>query len=305
MKQTTNEDIEFLQKFFNNFETQIRFAKNKRIKPALVLEVPSNCHPDYNCIFCPKKLDEEKLLDLNNVKIKLEKNKQYKIDTLVLAGSNPLNHPQIIDILKVVSNYFENISTFGFVEKLKSDSFTKDIKNAGLTEISLPLYSKEERAHNKIVGKNNFKDTIESIANLKRMGIKTFIHSILLKDNIKTLSSTEDYVKNELKLPFIIIPFRPKKGLDKKDLIVGYSDMIYTLKNKGLSSLVGFPLCVQRKIQEKRTNSNEISSIMKLYILLQNFHKLKKCKHCNENHKCNGLFKPFYTNLQAESIIPF
>lgn len=300
-EKVSNENRRFLNLFFTSFRAQLDFMKNSHLPKMLAIEVPSDCYPDYNCVFCHRKDNEEKPVDLRGLEERLKLNRKLDINMLVIAGSEPFNHPQIMDIIGICSEYFSQISAFGLVERLKDMSFVKKIKKAGITEISLPLYSADEKIHNAIVGKDNFQDTLASIHNLKKNDIKTFLHSVMLKSNIAALPATEQYAKR-LKLPFITIPFRPKKGLNEQELLVGYSDMIAFLKDKNIMSLVGFPLCVQKEIQKKSVSHDNISGIMKLYILLQKFHKLKICRGCKEYSHCSGFFMPFEADAQSGEI---
>jgi organic radical activating enzyme len=305
MKPSYNEDNEFLGKFFESFELQEKMIREKRFPRQLAIEVPSNCYPGKNCIFCSRKDNEEKPIDIVKIGKRIEEGVKSGIRKVVIAGSEPFNHPQIMDIIQLCSKYFEEISTFGLPERMRDEKFVDKIKKVGITEISMPIYSASRDEHNLIVGKNNFDDTILSVMNLKKAGISVFAHSILLKKNIGGIAATQEYVKNELAIPFIVIPFRPKKGLDEKDILAGYLHMIKALKGKGITSLAGFPLCVQKEIQEEKVPESNISGIMKCYLLLQKFHKLKKCRECVKYEKCNGLFIPFAAKLDSEAINPF
>jgi len=107
-----------------------------------------------------------------------------------------------------------------------------------------------------------------------------------------------------LGVPFVVIPFRPKAGLLEDKLHVNYSDMKKTLKD-GLHSLVGYPLCVQEKIQTNQVNSDQLSDILKIYILLQKYVKLKICRKCKKTKVCQGFFKTYQSPIDYDDIIPF
>jgi hypothetical protein len=104
----------------------------------------------------------------------------------------------------------------------------------------------------------------------------------------------------------VTLPIRPKDSqIQYEDLVPRYEDMVLKLHGR-VNSLLGFPLCVISKIQEKiLLPEEEIADSMKLYLIGQNFVKLKRCSECRLKHKCAGTFKEYIKIFGDKMIIPF
>jgi hypothetical protein len=88
------------------------------------------------------------------------------------------------------------------------------------------------------------------------------------------------------------VPVRAKmSNFAYQDLVPSYQTMINKLNTE---YLVGFPLCITSKIQKKMiADASLISDSMKIYLLDQNFVKLKKCRSCPVYKKCPGTFRKY------------
>lgn len=305
IKKMKNENVELLNKFFYDFNIQNQVLEPLGLENLVSIEIPSNCYKGYNCVFCNRKDDEEKNVDLKELEDRILKLEDKDGKKMIIAGSNPLNHPDFFEIINFISKYFSYISTFGLPEKLQDTSYVKKLVKTNIKEISLPLYSKDPLVHDQIVGlKGNYDCTIKSIKNLKEAGIKVFIHSLLLKQNIKEISALEVFVANKLNCPFVIIPYRPKEGNNEENIYLNYNEIVQGLKDQRVTSLYAFPLCVQEIIENKQ-DSIDTSHILKLYVNVQKFTKLGICRECKKNKLCKGTLLPCNSELNDSCIKPF
>jgi len=279
-------------------EDQTFFREKLRIRP-YILHITNNCVN--NCLFCKNK--DVPITPLEVIEYNLKGNVEKKIEKVCIVGNEPLNHPKILDILNLCKKYgFKKIEVMTSGSLLSDKDFVKTLLNKGVTSFSLPLYSSKEEEHDLIVqNKGDFEKTIQGIKNVNQSA-EVFIHTNLLKQNISSIHELELFVKN-LKSKFCILPLRPKTmNLPYSEIAPSYSDMIKHLK---VNSLLGFPLCVIKKIQKNIfIDSEKISDSIKIYMLDQNYTKLGRCKECKYYNMCVGTFKEMIKNYGSKDLIP-
>jgi len=291
-------------KYISNFlrakiEEQMEISKKYSLGiEACILHVNNNC--ENNCIFCKNK--NIPITSLENIEYRIMKNADHKYKKLCLVGNEPLNHPEIIKILKICKkNCFSHIEVMTSGMYLTDMEFVKKIKTLGAKSFSLPIYSIDQAIHDKIVGRRgDFKDLTKALDNLRKLNLEVYIHTNLLKQNLNELSDIEKYTK-KFTNNFCILPLRCKTSNYKySELMPDYKDIINKVKS---SALVGFPVCVKRKISNDLfIDSKIISSAIKVYLLDQNYIKLKECKKCLYSSKCVGTFEEYVKIYGVEEI---
>lgn len=278
-----------------NAPHQFKITLPHKSSKILILSFKGGC--SRKCIFCsphiakiPFKKNNLKLL---NKRLENIRRKNKKLKKLYLVSHEPLLHPQIIGILEMASKYFKEILTFGCAKILSNNSFVNALKNTNLTCLQIPLYSTVPEIHDFIVGiKGDFSETLKAIENLRRTKIKIYTHSILLKHNIHHLIKDEKFIKNKLSLPFTVSPLKKRKtGKNYTKFQPSFSEIFHYLK--GIDSMVGFPLCVTKKVQKRVLIKNkELSDVLKVYLfghIAEDKHfKIKRCKMCKLSAYCNG-----------------
>lgn len=257
-----------------------------------------------NCLFCKHK--EEEFSDFFRVEMKLSDNLRIKSRKLCIIGNEPLLHPEIEKILGLTKKYgFSAIEIMTSGERLSDESFCRRIIDKGVTSFSLPIFAREKKVHDFVVGREgSFCQVIKGIKNALAAKADIFVHTNLIKQNIDQIKDLEAFVKEELRLPFVILPIRPKtSNLSFQELIPSYGQVIQKLK--GINSLLGFPLCVIKRAQSVLFKTEaEISDSMKLYLLDQKFTKVKACKSCIHFNRCLGLFKEYGYFYPLDTIRP-
>lgn len=287
---SSNEHPLFIPIVKGDFFQQQRLLGKLGMK-TLYLYVDGSC--SNNCIFCRHK--DDKFGDLLKLEIKLKSNRKIKIKKLCIIGNEPLLHPEIKDIVLIAKKYgFREIEVMTSGELLANRYFTRNLIKSGVSSFSIPLFSHREAVHDSIVGtRGSFSKVFQGIREALNSKAKVFVHTNLLKQNIDDLIGLEQLIRHGFKLPFAILPIRPKTAnVAFKDLMPSYNTIIAKLK--GIRSFLGFPLCVVSKIQKDLfIKEDEIADSVKLYLLDQRFSKIRVCKECFYYQKCLGIFREY------------
>ncbi len=258
-----------------------------------------------NCLFCRHK--QEDFSDIFKIEARLRSNLKIGAVKLSVIGNEPLLHPEIGQILRLAKKYgFRNIEMMTSGELLGRRDFFREIIEAGASSFSLPIFSREEKTHDAIVGrKGSLGMILAGIKNAMDYSTKVFVHTNLIRQNLDHLPGLERFVKEGLSLPFVILPVRPKTAnLAYEKLVPSYGAIIKKLRHT--ESLVGFPLCVVNKVQKNLfKDKDELSQSIKLYLLDQNFIKLRSCAECSYKNKCLGVFKDHFYLYPKDRLEPF
>ncbi|MDD4907552.1 MAG: radical SAM protein [Candidatus Omnitrophica bacterium] len=268
----------------------------------LYLETP--CSND--CIFCRHK-DCVMPSDFFKAELKLKDNLKIGAKKLCIIGNDPLLYPEIPEILGLAKKYgFREIEIMTSGESLADTAFCRALINKGASAFSLPIFSDDPDLHDHIVGrKGSFEKVIRGVKNALKYKAGVFIHTNLIKQNLDHIPALENFVRQELKAPFVILPIRPKTAnLSFAELMPSYAEIIDKLR--GVRSLLVLPLCVVQRIQQDkfRAGGSQISDSMKLYFLDQRFLKPGICKNCSYSHACPGLFKEYAQLYGLDEIKP-
>lgn len=298
----SNEHPQFIPIIKNEFIVQ-----HEKLSPlginAVFLYIEGPCGND--CLFCKRK-EGSSFDDLFIIEQKLQRNLKLSLKKLCLIGNEPLFHPDIINVIKIAKRCrFEEIEILTSGELLSSSVFLENILKAGASSFSMPIFASESFLHDHITGsKSSHEKLLKAISNIQKAGAEIFLHTNLLKQNIDDMIYLQHLVKNILGLPFVILPIRPKTAnLSFAQLMPDFEEI--KSKLSGATSLLGFPLCVTKEIQDNIfPPSCDISDSMKLYFLDQKFIKAKKCASCCYVNRCAGFFKESYDLFSSKHIIP-
>lgn len=156
-----------------------------------------------HCLMCPQppKLENSvELEDLHRIITKLPKDLK---EICVTGGEPTLLGNDLIDLLQMLAancpECHVHMLTNG--KKFREKDFARDCLNTGLKSISfgIPLYSSVDTLHNYIVQDNDaFKDTLEGIYNLARLGASIEIRVVLTKINALRLRELADFIYRNL-----------------------------------------------------------------------------------------------------------
>ena len=255
--------------------------------------VRSGCLND--CIFCKRKIDDPGQT-LAEVTAFLKENLRVKRRRIALVGNEPLLHPHILEIVRLCRRHgFEEVEVMTSGTLLSDPARARALKAAGATAFPIPLYSADPDEHDALTGRRgSFQESVRGIENLRRLGVKVFVHANLMRQNIGAIAGLERLVAREWGLPFAVLCLRPKDP-DSMNLPFGALDPSYReILDAGLKvdRLVGFPVCVSRRIQgESSVGTEGLADGIKIYLLHQNFVKPVSCAGCPDSACCVGTFR--------------
>jgi len=144
---------------------------------------------------------------------------------------------------------------------------------------------------------------MQAVENLKKTKIKVYIHNILLRNNLAHLKQDERFVKNKLRVPYVVMPLKQaKSGLRYDSLRPSLVEVLLCLQ--GINTLVGFPLCLIKKIQkEVFVSSAQLSDVLKVYLLTHIkediYSKIKLCSSCKIASLCQGVPHGYVEEFRA------
>ena len=143
---------------------------------------------DFQCVFCEKRSpSSQKVSQIESDFIKYRTKGVKKIE---LGGTEPLNHPHIIDIMTMAGKYFAQIWLQTASYKLADSQFVDKIFVKQIVGIQIPLYGASAKTHDRIVGKpGTFDLVLKILDNLKARKVKVHISTILLKENVDEVPS--------------------------------------------------------------------------------------------------------------------
>lgn len=269
---------------------------------ALYLHISGPCMND--CVFCCHK--EEGFSDIFKAAFRLRENRRIRAKKLCLVGNEPLLHPEIMEIARLARRSgFQEIEVMTSGELLSDPLFCRELVGEGVTSFSVPLYAGEAGAHDAVTGKRGgFSMVLDGIQNALACRARVFIHTTLVRQNLDHINGLERFVLEDLKLPFVILPVRPKESrLPFSRLMPSYTEIIR--KAAHVRSLLGFPLCIVRRLKEKmRRSPDQISDSMKLYLIAQRFYKPGFCRECSLIEKCPGFFREYLSVYPAGELRP-
>ncbi|MBN1899356.1 MAG: radical SAM protein [Spirochaetes bacterium] len=270
---------------------------------SLYLYIDGPCWND--CLFCKHK--EGRFSDLFKLELKLKDNLKIKAKKLCIIGNEPLLHPEIMELVDLTKKYgFKEVEIMTSGELLNDKRFCNDLVQKGVSSFSLPLFAHRAGIHDPIVGrKGSFSQVIQGIKNTLGAKAGIYIHTNLIRQNLEYMKELETYVREELRMPFVILPVRPKTtNIPFSRLVPSYTEIIKNLK--GIRSLIGFPLCVTKQVQKELfKSSSDISDSMKLYVLSQKFYRPAVCQMCFHRNRCSGLFREYLYYFGSKEIKPF
>ena len=257
-----------------------------------------------NCVFCQRKIPDQKN-DIAAINSFMDSNRLIGHPKISILGNEPLLEPAIVKIVvRARKRGFKRVEMMTSGNLLRSPSLCRRLAAAGLTEVSIPILGCSAESHDEITSTpGSFRDTIAGIEAAASAGIRVYTHTNALKQNLRELPEIETFARKILKTPFCIFSLRPKGAgamrIPYSELVPSYSEMIKALAGR-VDSLLGFPVCVQRRIQgAAEVPAESVSDSVKLYMIHQNYTKPDKCDNCAASAYCIGTFSR-YTEIYGD-----
>ena len=289
----------------------ITSVKNNAVKYGSVIIIPGCSN---KCVFCAAEpVYSEETIKTNEDKIckSLLYFKKTGVNNINISGNDPIEYSKIAQLVRHIKKLgFWDITIATHARNLSAYNFAKEIIEAGANSFTIPLYGSNEKIHESVtMSRGSFRETLRAIGNLKSLGAKVYISSMILNEN------KEDLIG--------LVKFFDTLGVDGCSITVSYitkkscpshipiKEMgayvrplyLYSVENKADVSFIDFPYCVIGLIDDRIINTTKPynqgyyqplkSRRVKINLpIYREKTKLDMCKDCKANHICDG----FYAN---------
>lgn len=162
---------------------------------SFVLEVTRECN--HKCLYCYNvwkcqnvKYPIEKELTTEQIKDIISRlKKETRIKHLAISGGEPLLRKDTPEIIRFCSENFirANLITNG---SLLSEEKCKECVDAKTSIFEVPLLTLDERIHHRLTGRNDLKEVVGGIKNLKKFNTKLVLVFVATKLNINQIEKT-------------------------------------------------------------------------------------------------------------------
>jgi len=197
----------------------------------LLIEICKQCYLE--CKFCSSNADEKSLqyLKLEQINSVLKNIKKLKISKIELSGGEPFTHPDFLQICESIFNYQIKLQiyTSGNLKKKKKlipipNSTLIKLKKYNPDSIRFNLQSYSQKTHNLLTNSESFHNTLTSLKRSIKLGLKTEVHIIPLKQNYLELHQTINFLKNlgVTKIKFLRFVAHGRGLTNKKFLELSY-----------------------------------------------------------------------------------
>jgi MoaA/NifB/PqqE/SkfB family radical SAM enzyme len=171
----------------DNSKIRERAAEEKR----QWVRITRACNND--CLFC---LDQEahngKLIPITEVMQILKQGRREGATRAIISGGEPTLHPQVFEIIRKARKLgYKHVQMISNGRMLAYESFAKNLKGAGLDEVTLSLHSHKKKDFEKMSGVEG--SYLQAMRGLKNALANNFIVSVdivMNKINYKTLKET-------------------------------------------------------------------------------------------------------------------
>lgn len=152
-------------------------------------------HCNQKCIHCyaaGQELSEEQELDTNTWKAIIDKCRECGIPQITFTGGEPTMRDDLVELIEHSKWFVTRLNTNGI--KLSKDLCQK-LREASLDSMQITFYSANEEIHNKLVGADQYTNTLAGIENALEENLNISINTPLCtlnKDYVDTLRFLHD-----------------------------------------------------------------------------------------------------------------
>jgi len=148
-----------------------------------------NCNQQ--CIHCyaaGEELAQVKELTTDEWKIIIDKCRNANIPQLTFTGGEPTLRADLVELIDYAKWFVTRLNTNGV---LLTKALCEELYQASLDSVLITLYSADERAHNYLVGENNWDKTVEGIQNALSAGLNVSVNTPLCSINSNYLETVK------------------------------------------------------------------------------------------------------------------
>ena len=147
-------------------------------------------HCNQKCVHCyaaGQTLSDEEELSTEEWKAIIDKCRAARIPQITFTGGEPTMREDIFELISYARWFISRLNTNGI--KL-TEEYCKKLHEAELDSVQITFYSSDPEAHNKLVGADQYQNTVNGIDNALKEGLSVSINTPLCtvnRDYIKTL----------------------------------------------------------------------------------------------------------------------
>lgn len=265
-----------------------------------------------NCINCINSYENRKAVHpysfyLEN-KSKIEKEKHVSI-----GGGEPTIHPEFFKIISLVNSCGNEYTLLTNGRAFASESFLRKFKLLDLDRrrlrIATALYGHSEEIHDDMTKvKGSFRQTVNGIKSLIRLGFNIELRLIITKKNYEFLSEIAKYILENLsgveRVSFINMKVTGEAYKNRNNLIVSYLESMkesekaadILLENKIPPLFLHFPFCILPRKFWAYTKGVTIQDNQIVFT--------ERCKDCIEKKNCSGIWKSYHQIKGGDEFDP-
>lgn len=152
-------------------------------------------HCNQKCVHCyaaGQKASDEKEIDTESWKKIIDKCRSIGIPQLTFTGGEPTMREDLFELIDYAKWFVTRVNTNGI--KLTKE-YCNRLAEASMDSCQITFYSADEEIHNRLVGAEQFKNTVAGIENALEAGLNVSINTPLCtlnKDYLKTLEFLHD-----------------------------------------------------------------------------------------------------------------
>ena len=152
-------------------------------------------HCNQKCVHCyaaGQKNAEEAELSTKEWKLIIDKCRAAGIPQVTFTGGEPTLRQDLVELVEYSKWFITRLNTNGI---LMTAELAKKLMEASLDSVQITFYSSDEAIHNKLVGADRFRDTVNGIKNALAAGLSVSINTPLCtlnRDYVKTLEFLHD-----------------------------------------------------------------------------------------------------------------
>jgi cyclic pyranopterin phosphate synthase len=195
------------------------------------LSITDKCN--FRCNYCMNEdaefMKDNELLSLNEIEKLVKALKELNFKNIRLTGGEPTLRPDIIDIAKIIQNYFGefNITTNGSLMYILS----KDLKKNGLKNVNFSLDSLTRETFRDITKRDDLNNVLNGLEKSLEIGLNVKLNTVIQKRNFNEVFELIEFAAKH-KLPIRFIELMPIGNNYNEDDFISEDTLKSKIKEK-------------------------------------------------------------------------
>lgn len=309
-----------------------RFKATKAL-PEQVLLIMTGFLCNNDCVMCsvkPKGLQHEPR-STREILADIEKGKKAGYASIEFTGGEPTTRADLpLLIAYAKKNGYHHIALGTNARALSSLEFLKTLKKNGLTRVTTTIYGDCPEVHDAVTRvPGSFRQTVQGIVNVLRLGITTSVNTVVFNGTIGHLKGIGEFLSGMGVSQWTLLDLIPDGyatdayssfAASPRKFQKAFRDMEPALSGFTMVTFMDFPYCFFPPAFLGRSNCNFINAKGRTEIIKQvgyspnrfretghvfyDIHKtrIQECASCAYCDECGGVWTP-YRKLYGESCI--